>query len=63
MKLYVAVTGFAFVLLFLAHVARVVMEGWHVATGGMFVVTSLLSLAISIWAAVLYLGIKRSSKL
>jgi uncharacterized membrane protein len=59
MKLYVAVTGTAFLLLFLTHVARVVVEGWHLATGVMFVATSVGSLTISVWAFLMYRQLRR----
>jgi hypothetical protein len=54
MKLYVAVTGIAFLALFLAHVARVFVEGFHLAAGLVFAATSIASLALSIWALALY---------
>jgi dolichyl-phosphate-mannose--protein O-mannosyl transferase len=54
MKLFIVVTGIAFGLLFLAHVARVLLEGWHVAMSVVFIVTSLGSLAICVWAFWLY---------
>jgi hypothetical protein len=54
MKLYLIVTGIAFALLFLAHIARVALEGWHVATGAVFVVTTLGALVICVWAFRLY---------
>ncbi len=54
MKSYVIVTGLAFALLAPAHVARIFLEGWHVATSPMFIITTLASVAISIWAACVY---------
>ena len=49
MKLYILITGIVFALLFLAHVARLVLEGWQVASP-VFVITTLASLAMCIWA-------------
>lgn len=54
MKLYILITGFSFALLALAHVARVALEGWHVAASPVFVITTLASLAMCIWAIYLY---------
>jgi hypothetical protein len=54
MKLYILVTGCAFALLFLAHVARVASEGWHVAASPVFIITTVGSLAICVWAVYLY---------
>jgi FtsH-binding integral membrane protein len=49
MKLYILIMGLVFALLFLAHVARVVLEGWQVASP-VFVITTLASLAMCLWA-------------
>lgn len=54
MKLYILVTGLAFALLFLAHVARVALEGWDVAASPVFIITTLGSLAMCMWAIYLY---------
>ena len=43
-------TGVAFGLLALAHVLRVVQEGWGVAADPVFILTSLGSAGISVWA-------------
>lgn len=53
MKLYLLVTGFSFLLLFAAHIARVWVEGWHVANPT-FVVTTVGALLAAGWAAYLY---------
>lgn len=60
MKLYLIVTGIVFALLFLAHVARLASEGWHLATGAVFAVTTLGSLLICVWAFRLYKNIVRN---
>lgn len=54
MKTYIVVTGLAFALLALAHVARIFLEGWQVASSPVFVLTTLGSVAISAWAIFLY---------
>lgn len=53
MKSYVLTTGILFFALFGAHVARVIQER-HLARDPWFVVTSLLSLVLVVWAWRLY---------
>lgn len=60
MKYYVMTTGIAFGLLALAHVARVVLEGAHVAKSPIFVVTTIGSIALCIWALLLVKRLPRS---
>ena len=60
MKTYLVVTGVAFALLFLAHVARVAVEGWQVAASATFIVTTLGALAIAAWAFHLYRSLRSS---
>ena len=50
MRAYVATTGTAFVLVLLAHVARIVSEGWHLATAPAFLASSLLYAGLCGWA-------------
>jgi hypothetical protein len=50
MKAYVMTTGAVFGLLALAHVWRVVQEGWGVGTDPFFILTTLASAAICVWA-------------
>ena len=54
MKAYIAITGIVFFLLAVAHVARVIIEGTHVLTEPIFVLTSIASIAIFIWAVILF---------
>jgi hypothetical protein len=54
MKLYILVTGSAFALMFSAHVARVAVEGWYVAASPVFIITTVGSLAVCVWAVYLY---------
>jgi uncharacterized membrane protein len=49
MKAYVIATGAIFALLTIAHVARVAMEK-HLATDPVFILFTVLSAALSIWA-------------
>lgn len=41
-------------LLVAAHVARIVLEGWQVASSPVFLVTTLGAAAMCVWAACLY---------
>lgn len=50
MKVYVVTTGAIFGLLTLAHVWRMVEEGSHVATDPFFVLVTLASGALCLWA-------------
>jgi hypothetical protein len=53
MRCYVIATGIIFALMFVAHIARVYVEGTWVLREPMIMVTSVLSLGLAIWAAVL----------
>lgn len=50
MKPYVVTTGLVFALLFCAHVARVFAEGFGVVRNPLFVITTLIALALFLWA-------------
>ena len=50
MKYYVITTGSVFFLIALAHGARVIFEGVHVAKSPMFAAPTVASLAFSVWA-------------
>jgi hypothetical protein len=50
MKLYVAITGLMFLLIFAAHVARIFAEGAGPLGEPIFLLTSALSLLIVVWA-------------
>lgn len=54
MKAYLVVTGVAFMLLVAAHVARIVVEGWHVAGSPAFIISTFVAVAMCVWAACLY---------
>jgi hypothetical protein len=50
MKAYILTTGIIFLLIVAAHVARVYAEGLHLIRQPTFAFTSLLSIALSVWA-------------
>jgi hypothetical protein len=50
MKAYVVSTGVVFLIIFLAHIARLFSEGMHPITQPVFIFTSLLSVTFTIWA-------------
>ena len=50
MKAYLITTGTVFGLIVVAHIWRAFVEGAHLATDPVFVILTLLSTALSIWA-------------
>lgn len=50
MKAYVVTTGALFALLTIAHVARIIQEGAHVAADPWFLLTTVISVAMFVWA-------------
>jgi hypothetical protein len=50
MKAYLVTSGVVFALVLLAHVARIVAEGVHVAANPWFVGSTVLSAALCVWA-------------
>jgi hypothetical protein len=50
MKTYVTTTGVAFLLILLAHIARLLDEGLSPLGQPIFLLTSVLSLAMVVWA-------------
>jgi hypothetical protein len=50
MKAYVAVSGLMFLLLVLAHAARIVAEGVAVAAQPLFAISSIFSLTMCVWS-------------
>jgi hypothetical protein len=50
MKPYVVTTGLIFVLIVAAHIARLAAEGSHLLKQPTFLFTSLLSVAMAVWA-------------
>jgi hypothetical protein len=53
MRAYVVVSGFVWVLILGAHVARLFAEGGHLLTEPSFLMSSLLCLGLAVWAGVL----------
>ncbi|MGH9844195.1 MAG: hypothetical protein ACREEM_36175 [Blastocatellia bacterium] len=53
MKSYIATTGAAFGLLALAHIARVFQEGAYLIREPVFLVTTVGSIGVCLWAIVL----------
>ncbi|MEO7674835.1 MAG: hypothetical protein ABIU09_12260 [Pyrinomonadaceae bacterium] len=54
MRAYILVTGFVFLLLVISHVARVVAEGGRMISEPIFIATTILSVALFAWAAILF---------
>jgi hypothetical protein len=50
MKAYVITTAVVFVLITLSHIARLFAEGPHLLKQPVFVLTSILALALVVWA-------------
>ena len=50
MKAYLITTGVVFGLITLAHIWRAVAEGSHVATDPVFVLLTILSTGLCVWA-------------
>lgn len=49
MRAYVLTTGLVFVLITVAHLARIVVEP-HLATDAIYILLTLLAAALSVWA-------------
>jgi|SoimicMinimDraft_17_1059745.scaffolds.fasta_scaffold1149037_1 hypothetical protein len=52
MRAYVVTSGLLFLALPVAHVARLVAEGWGPLHEPVFVISTLLALGMAVWAAV-----------
>lgn len=59
MKSYVITTGTVFGLLALAHIARILVDSAQVLTEPIFLLTTVASVALCVWAIVL---LKQSSR-
>jgi hypothetical protein len=53
MRAYIIITGIIFALITIAHLARLALESTRVLTEPVYVVFTILSAAIAIWAIVL----------
>lgn len=60
MKAYVIITGILFGLLTIAHIVRMVAEGARTVTEPVFMIFTVLSAALCIWALQLILRSRRS---
>lgn len=60
MKTYVATTGIVFALLVFSHVARLFVEGAWVLSEPIFLLTSIASIGMTLWAIVLLRKLLRS---
>lgn len=58
MRAYLLISGLVFVLIFVAHVARVVAEGAGPLTQPTFLSTSVISLGLGIWSLFLLRSLK-----
>ena len=59
MKAYVITTGIIFALITIAHLVRLALESTRVLTEPIYVVFTILSAAIAIWAVILFLRLPR----
>lgn len=62
MKAYVVTSGIVFLLVVLAHIARLISEGVHLLVQPTFALTSVLSTALTIWAWRLFSRLSRNKR-
>ena len=62
MKAYVLTSGFVFLLVVLAHVARLMAEGVHLLTQPTFALTSVLSVGLAVWAWLVFNRLRGPTK-
>ena len=60
MKAYIVTTGAAFGLLTLAHIARMFEEGAHLITRPVFLLTTVGSASVCVWAIILLKKLRHS---
>jgi hypothetical protein len=60
MRAYIVTTGAAFGLLTLAHIARMFEEGVHLITQPVFLLTTVGSASVCVWAIILLKKLGRS---
>ena len=53
MRAYLLTTSVVFMLLVVAHLARVASEGWGPASSPAFIISSLLAVGMTAWALIL----------
>jgi len=61
MKAYIVTTGAAFGLLTLAHIARMFEEGAHLIKQSVFLLTTVGSASVRVWAIILLKKLRHSS--
>ena len=59
MRIYIGITGLLFALMFAAHVARIWIEGTQLLSEPIFIVTTLASLGLSVWAVLVLMRDRR----
>jgi hypothetical protein len=59
-KAYIITTGVIFGLLVVAHVARIVAEGWRLATNPFFIFMTVAPAGLCLWAVLLLRNSARS---
>ncbi|HKZ80173.1 MAG TPA: hypothetical protein VJ124_18000 [Pyrinomonadaceae bacterium] len=59
MKAYVITTGAIFLLITIAHILRIAMEGRHLASEPLYILLTVASAALSIWAWRVLTGLNR----
>jgi hypothetical protein len=62
MKAYIITTGVVFTLIALAHAARIVDEGPHLAREPFFIITTVMAVGLSIWAWRVLGQLRRTAK-
>jgi len=50
LKAYLLTTGTVFALIIAVHIARILAEGWHLVKEPGFIFTTVLSVALAVWA-------------
>ena len=61
-KSYIATTGTIFGLLLVSHVARVIAEGTYLIREPIFVLTTIASGAVFIWAIALFRKVRKTNR-
>lgn len=62
MRAYIATTGVLFIMIAGAHVVRVVSAERHLMRDPWFMATTVLAVALAVWAAALFRGTGRSNR-
>jgi hypothetical protein len=62
LKAYLAVTGFVFALVTVLHIWRMVAENRGLATDPVFLILTVLTTGLCVWAVALFRGLKSSGR-